>query len=415
MIARMRPADPSLEDEHGRTIAPYFLWVIWLFWLYFIAEPVPAILASPPSVSKFTQLCAIPLFTAVYLWITWQEAYRLSRPEPAPLGPDRAWWIGLGVLFGLAIVLAIASDGSAAGAFIYVAACIGGRVNAWQAAVSCAGLTVLGVLLGTLAGSPFSDVADLIFIIPSVEVVVFFFRHAIQVNQELRLARREIARLAVSEERLRFARDLHDLLGHSLSLIALKSELAGQLIQENPERARREVREVETAARTALHEVREAVAGYRQATLRSELEHAHELLAAAGIDCIVRNEAGELAPNAETLLGWVLREGITNVMRHSRARHCVVALTRSESELHMTLTDDGRGFVASGTGDGVSLAQRGNGLRGITERVAVEGGRCEFGSADEQGFRLSVVLPLQDASNSLPSSPLIPSAKEAVS
>ena len=95
------------------------------------------------------------------------------------------------------------------------------------------------------------------------------------------------------------------------------------------------MREVEAAARKALLDVREAVAGYRQATLRSELEHAHELLAAAGIECIVRNEAGELAPNVETLLGWVLREGITNVMRHSRARHCVVALTRSEGELHV--------------------------------------------------------------------------------
>ncbi len=117
----------------------------------------------------------------------------------------------------------------------------------------------------------------------------------------------------------------------------------------------------------------------------------------------------------ETLLGWVLREGITNVMRHSRARHCVVALTRSEGVARMTLTDDGRGFVPSRTAGGVTLAERGNGLRGISERVTAGGGRCEFGAADEQGFRLSVIVPLQQSSDVLPALPLAPSMEGVAS
>jgi two-component system sensor histidine kinase DesK len=395
----------SAVDEEKAFVPPYLLWLIWVFWLFFLIQPVPALLAPPLSPLAVAELCGIVLFTVVYLWTTWQVAYLLARPMPVSIRPDRSWWIAVSILFGLAIFLVIASKGSATGAFIYVAACIGGRVNAWQAAASSAGLTLLALLLGTISGSTLAAIADVIFIIPAVGFLVYFFSQAIQVNQELRLARREIARLAVSEERLRFARDLLDLLGHSLSLITLKSELAGQLIAENPERAEREVREVEAAARKALLDVRAAVAGYRQATLRSELEHAHELLAAAGIECIVRDEAGELAPNVETLLGWVLRESITNVMRHSRARHCVVALTRSEGVARMTLTDDGRGLAPTWAESGPTLSEHGNGLRGISERVTAGGGHCEFGAADEQGFRLSVTVPLQQPSDVQPTLP----------
>jgi hypothetical protein len=120
----------SHVDEENTTISPYLLWLIWVFWLFFLMQPIPALLASPFSPLVVAQLCGIVLFTAVYLLATWQVAYRLARPMPVSLRPDRAWWIAVSVLFGLAIFLVIASKGSATGAFIYVAACIGGRVNA---------------------------------------------------------------------------------------------------------------------------------------------------------------------------------------------------------------------------------------------------------------------------------------------
>lgn len=391
----MHPALRTHDDDTGKAISPHLLWFIWLFWLFFLTQPLAALLALPMSAGTVLQLSGMALFTALYLWISWHEAYRLTRAVPVNRGPDVQWWLVFGLFLALSIALVIGSGANAIGAFIYVAACTAARLTGRQAAALCVGLMLLVLLLSAVNGLSLSAVGNIFFIIPAVGVIVHFFGQAVRVNQELRLARREIARLAVSEERLRFARDLHDLLGHTLSLIALKSELAGQLIAEDPTRAQREVGEVEAAARTALQEVREAVAGYREATLRGELEHAHELLAAAGIECVVRDEAGALPPPIETLLGWVLREGITNMIRHSRARHCLVALTRSDGGVRMSLTDDGRGSAHASPASDISGApSHGNGLRGIAERVAAHDGRCEFGAADDQGFRLTVTVPL---------------------
>ncbi|TME45085.1 MAG: sensor histidine kinase, partial [Chloroflexi bacterium] len=138
-------------------------------------------------------------------------------------------------------------------------------------------------------------------------------RLLIQANQQLSMAREQIGRLAVGEERLRFARDLHDLLGHSLSVIALKSELAGRLIQSTPGLAAHEVEDIEKVARDALREVREVVAGYRQPTLAAELAGAREALTAAGIEFRVDQDHAALPPAVEAVLAWAVREGVTNV------------------------------------------------------------------------------------------------------
>src|SRR5438309_515445 len=149
----------------------------------------------------------------------------------------------------------------------------------------------------------------------------------IQANRQLSQAREQIARLAVGEERLRFARDLHDLLGHSLSVIALKSELAGRLIKTTPGLAAHEVEDIEKVARDALRDVREAVAGYRQPTLAAELAGAHEALTAAGIDYRAEDEHMPLPPAIEAVLDWTVREGVTNVMRHSKAKRCEIRIS----------------------------------------------------------------------------------------
>jgi len=133
---------------------------------------------------------------------------------------------------------------------------------------------------------------------------------------------------------LRLARDLHDLLGHSLSLITLKSELAGRLVAKESTRAAQEIREIELAARQTLREVREAVAGYRQPRLLSELDSARQLLQAAGIECSIEQAAGELPPSIDAVLAWTVREGVTNVIRHSKARRCFIWLTRENGTVH---------------------------------------------------------------------------------
>src|SRR6202011_2416413 len=213
-------------------------------------------------------------------------------------------------------------------------------------------------------------------------------RLLIEANRQLSLAREQIARLAVGEERLRFARDLHDLIGHSLSVIALKSELAGRLIKTTPGLAAHEVEDIEKVARDALREVREAVAGYRQPTLAAELAGAHEALTAAGIEDHVGQDHPPLPPAVEAVLAWTVREGVTNVMRHSQAKRCAIRITNQDGRATVEVVDNGRG----------GTLQPGSGLRGLRERVLERGGTLPAEPLPHEGFRLRVTLPLAQAS-----------------
>ena len=212
-------------------------------------------------------------------------------------------------------------------------------------------------------------------------------RLLVEANQQLSQAREQIARLAVGEERVRFARDLHDLLGHSLSVIALKSELAGRLLKSSPGLAAQEVEDIEKVARDALREVREAVAGYRQPTLAAELAGAHEALTAAGIDDHVEQDHAPLPPAVEAVLAWAVREGVTNVMRHSQARRCAIRITNQDGRATVEVVDDGRG----------GIPEAGSGLRGLRERVLERGGTLTAGPLPHEGFRLRVTLPIAAA------------------
>ena len=210
--------------------------------------------------------------------------------------------------------------------------------------------------------------------------------------RELQSARRELARLAVIEERERLSRDLHDLLGQTLSMITLKSELAGCLIKEDPERCAQELAEIECESRKTLREVREAVAGYRQPTLSSELEGARQLLSAAGIDVEIES-LEEVLPSAfDAALAWTVREGVTNVIRHSRARHCRIHVTKKNGTIVAEVLNDG------GQREQVeSTARPGLGLAGLRERVSTLGGCMEAGSLTLSGkehFHVRVELPV---------------------
>ncbi|MFI9305499.1 sensor histidine kinase [Streptomyces triculaminicus] len=210
--------------------------------------------------------------------------------------------------------------------------------------------------------------------------------------RELREARATVAHLAANEERLRLARDLHDLLGHSLSLITLKSELAGRMLPDKPEAAAQQVADIERVSRQALVDVREAVSGFRRPTLDAELAGARTALAAAGIAAdLTRVSVGhadsghaDLAPDEEGALAWALREAVTNVVRHSGARRCEIAVEETGDELCLTVTDDGRGPGGA----------HGNGLTGLTERLALADGRLETGPGPRAGFRLRAYVPL---------------------
>jgi two-component system, NarL family, sensor histidine kinase DesK len=197
-------------------------------------------------------------------------------------------------------------------------------------------------------------------------------------------AREAQAILAVSEERLRFARDVHDLLGHNLSLIAVKSELAIRLTETDPARARAEMADVRTAARDALREVRAAVRGYRVMALDAELASVRAVLEAAGVRCTFPDTPPDLPPDVREVLAWVVREGVTNLLKHSDARHCTISLAEREGEAVLELSNDGAR---------PATADPGSGLAGLTERIEALGGRLTT-ERSGQRFVLRVTAPL---------------------
>ncbi len=210
------------------------------------------------------------------------------------------------------------------------------------------------------------------------------FTRLLQANHELTAARETVATLAAEHERMRIARDLHDLLGHSLTTVTVKAAVAARLVDSDPARARSEMGEVELLAREALADVRTAVAGYREVRLATELATAREVLAAAGIAAELPQGVDHVAGELAGLFGWVVREGVTNVVRHSRAHRVRVTVGAREIEI----VDDGCG---------AQRAAAGHGLTGLAERAAAVGGRLVTGTAADgfsaSGFRLRVEVP----------------------
>ncbi|MFJ9677168.1 sensor histidine kinase [Streptomyces sp. NPDC101194] len=208
---------------------------------------------------------------------------------------------------------------------------------------------------------------------------------------ELRATRQELARTAVEKERLRFSRDLHDLLGHTLSVIVVKSEAARRLAPRDMDAALLQVADIESVGRQALTEIREAVTGYREGSLATELDRARSALAAAGIEPVLRRSGPPLAPQAEALLGWVVREAVTNVVRHSRATTCTFVVDGTPGRVRLTVTDDGYGPDPEAP---ATPGIGGTGLTGLNERLAAAGGFLEAGPGPGRGFVLTAQLPV---------------------
>jgi two-component system, NarL family, sensor histidine kinase DesK len=229
-----------------------------------------------------------------------------------------------------------------------------------------------------------------------------------EIVSALRRTRADLARTAVAEERLRIARDMHDLLGHSLSLITLKAELAGRLIDTNPDRAAAEIADLESVARQSLSDVRAAVAGYRQPDLAAELDSARQLLDSAGIASqITAASTDGLPEDVDAALAWAVREGTTNVVRHSKATHVAISVSTSLATAVAEISDNGPADddgsaprrlpeeQARPSQDGHGRVKLGgSGLAGLAERVHSLGGELTAGSVAPRGFRLRVTVPL---------------------
>ncbi|HXM58794.1 MAG TPA: sensor histidine kinase [Candidatus Dormibacteraeota bacterium] len=349
-------------------------------YLVFLTGPIVAEVTSRrPPATKAAAMVVLAAFMALNLLFWMRYAFE-PRVRPAAL-------VVLGAMCGITVGLTL-HDANWVWCFVYCAVVAG--ASSWdrrRGGLLVAGVVALALALAVVDHATWDQILVVALICLMGGIGMIGTSRLIQAVVVERQAREEVGRLAVAEERLRFARDLHELLGHSLSVVILKSELAARLNADAPERAVQEMRDVERVAREALREVREAVAGYRQLGLSQQLESVRATLDAAGIEARLQSTAGALPTPVDSTLAWALREGVTNILRHSRAGHVEARVTRAEERAELELLDDGIGCDDCGDG---------NGLRGLRERVAARNGRLEAGPRPEGGFRLAVSLPVQD-------------------
>jgi two-component system, NarL family, sensor histidine kinase DesK len=350
-------------------------WHDWLFpgiWLIYLAQTVHGVHKYSDGVAAVAGYVLVGVFALCYL-NTLNEAWDRSR--------RRLFWIGYAALFVITGVELFLARQDAPPMLIYVTVV---TVAAFQrrSLLLVAGLTVIGASAPTLVPSWHAGFDwDMAITLPLVGLAMWGFFQILRSNIELTHARAEVARLAAENERSRIARDLHDLLGHSLTTITVKAELAKRLAGRDPVRATSEIAEVEALSRRTLSEVRAAVAGYREVTLGGELATGRQVLRAAGFVADLPKAVDDVDPNYDELFGWVVREGVTNVVRHSRGTSCTVTAGRDWLEI----TDDG-----IGTGP----VDAGSGLTGLRERVEAAGGTVTSGRDDgARGWRLRVDLP----------------------
>jgi two-component system, NarL family, sensor histidine kinase DesK len=310
-------------------------------------------------------------------YFAWMRAHRI-RSGVLHTGPV---WAMLTVMVLLLVIAAPGAGEDVVAGAVYVGV---------TAAMTLPGRQVLGVVAVLAAAAALLPRAvpgwgSLDSFIPQLLLATFAAYGVGQVlkrNIELALAREQLVELAVAQERARLARDVHDILGHSLTVITVKTELAGRLLEgldpgPRLDRARAEVADVEALSRVALADVRATAAGTRTVSLPGELAAARQALEAAGIAADLPIATDEVPAGSRELFAWAVREGVTNVVRHSGARWCGVRFTATCVEV----CDDGRGPVAS-TG--------GSGLAGLRERAESAGYRLETGPSPEGGFQLRV-------------------------
>ncbi|WP_119696696.1 sensor histidine kinase [Microbacterium halotolerans] len=346
-----------------------FAWVLGVVWVVFMLFPISA--ASEAAVSEPRRAIGTALLIAyalayivVYMWMIRSETWSIA---------SRRGCVGLAVMVALmaAASVLVGPGALGAGAFLISIAMFSGTVRRaipLAVALLLAQYLLLTVVLA-LTPDGFIEYAVL-YMPPAIVFVSTGIIRLINAAQEQHdVVERQTALVA---ERERVARDVHDVLGHSLTIVTVKSELAERLVDIDPDRAKAELAQIRSLSREALAEVRATVSGLRVARLGDELVAADEALRAAGIESAVPKEADAVDPRYRIVVAWVLREAITNVVRHSYARRCSVRLYADG----IVIEDDGKG-VPSGVAAG--------GLRGARERVEAAGARLEVGAANDDG------------------------------
>jgi len=339
-------------------------------WLVFLAFPVAAAVDSGESQPRIVgSLVLFAVFAAVYIHGFIALARAGLEREMTRTGVAHLLGL-LAVVVGIHLLVGAPSAGG--GPYLVSLAMFALPMGA---AVGVTAAVVAGTLLVTSQAGALGDtwyLTGIVLLVAVTTAVVRFIERRGVIHDEL------TAELTVATERDRLARDVHDVIGHTLTAMSLKSDLAERLVDTDPERARREIAEVGVLSRQALAEVRAAVGGLRSARLGDEIASAERVLASAGIAAEMPTDLSVVDPRHRAVLAWVLREAVTNVVRHSNATVCRVLLGAST----LTVEDDGRG---------PSGLREGNGLRGVRERVDVAGGVVQI-SDTAPGTRLVVTL-----------------------
>jgi two-component system, NarL family, sensor histidine kinase DesK len=358
---------------------------VGVIWAGCLVVPVVALLDEPDTARQWLGVVGLLILTFAYAGMLYAAATpSVSERQRRTLG----WGFVAASVLSIVLVAPVGRED------FYTWAWIGGAAagfaplilegyKRWAAAVA---VVVVAVAVGTATGgSPL--VHGLIAaslggtIIATILLPIWLFNLALQA----RVGREAQAQLAVTEERLRFARDVHDLLGHRLAVIALKAELAARLAGVDPDKAAREAEEVQNLSATALAEVREAVHGYRVVDLDDQLRAVAGVLRDAGIRCTVQLPDVQLPAEAAFHLAFALREGCTNVLRHSTARWCTIEISHDAREVRMTIANDGAGAAV--------VDRLSSGLHGAAERLGGAGGTLRTRQEGDV-FTLDVTVPV---------------------
>ncbi len=335
-----------------------FGWIMGAIWLVFLLFPLVAATTVDTSwAGHVLAVAAILGFAGVYVY----GFVRLGRIEEWTQ-VNRLGWRVLAVLVVLTAAAASVIGVSALGMITFLVAF---AVFTLPLASALA-IAVAGIGIAVLVPLALGSFEENWFFVPIV-LMVGISTGVVRVLEQRGASHQEmVAEMALIAERERVARDVHDVLGHSLTVVTVKAELAQRLVDADPERAKAELAQIQSLTREALAEIRATVAGLRVARLADELDSAAAALADAGVTAELPADPSVVDPRHRIVLAWVLREAATNVVRHSAARTCTVELGSST----LSVTDDGRGI--DGRPDG-------NGLRGLRERVAGAGGRLSLG------------------------------------
>ncbi|ONI78631.1 hypothetical protein ALI144C_27855 [Actinosynnema sp. ALI-1.44] len=377
MAPRVTIVGVDVTDDQVRVWWNRRKWTRYIaMYVAIIASAVFYFRGGPPVWEAVVVMAAALVLTVLGMRTTFETPILLLRRLP--------FWPSYVLLLVLCVGLPVFAGMEWTSSSVWASAATGWIGGRWMfARLAAIGAVLAGI--ATIQGMEWVLIAWLVL----VGLMVGFFssqaRQQFELFTELRDSRRERARLAVAEERDRIARDLHDLVGHSLSVIAVKTELARRLVSIDTAKAEQELADIDTVVRRALAEVRQAVTNYRQPTLAGELASARRAAASAGIDCRVESpDSWSLPTPVDGALAWTVREGVTNVLRHSQAKRCTITLSVEDSCAVVEIVDDG-----VGPGDD----SRGNGLVGLAERAQALGGIMDSGPREDNGFYIRVRVP----------------------